>query len=298
MVEPPSPPYIPAKHHGGNQATLKRIVLHSTVSDTYRGAARDIARYFQNPSYVSSAHYAVDPGEVIQMVYDHTIAWHDGTNEQSIGIEMCEHPSRDVGRWNTDEHQALLARTASLVRQLCLAYEIPLRRITADQIRAGESGICGHDDMAEAYPSRTSHWDPGAFPWNEFMALVDGAPITEEDDMRMTDPVPVPSQAEQGTVGYALHNLLYGVDGKRRDGDIASALRHIQWRVDSMPALIAKQGGVSADELAEALRPVIAETVGPVIENAVADALGNDDAETAQAIVDALAQRLAGGRDE
>ncbi|ASU78490.1 N-acetylmuramoyl-L-alanine amidase [Actinopolyspora erythraea] len=171
MTKPPSPPYIPAKYQGGSQNELKRIVLHSTVSDTYEGAAEDIARYFQDPTYESSAHYAVDPGGAVQMVYDHTIAWHDGVNRSSIGVEMCEKPSQDVSRWESGNHPDLLSETASIVRQLCLAYGIPIRRLTADQIRRGEKGICGHDDMAEAFPEKTNHWDPGAFPWDRFLAM-------------------------------------------------------------------------------------------------------------------------------
>ncbi|MCR3719125.1 MULTISPECIES: N-acetylmuramoyl-L-alanine amidase [Prauserella salsuginis group] len=172
MAKPPSPPYVPAKHTGGKQTRLDRIVLHSTVSDTKRGGARAIARYFQNPTYVSSAHYVVDPGEVIQTVWDHTIAWHDGTNVNSIGVEMCDRPRRVPGRWQGRQHKQMLDRTADLVRQLCLAYDIPMRKLTPAQIRAGEKGICGHADMRDAFPGSTSHWDPGHFPWRRFIRLV------------------------------------------------------------------------------------------------------------------------------
>lgn len=193
MVEAPSPPYIPAKYHGGYQGRIDRIVIHSTVSGTYVGAAEDIARYFQHPTYVSSAHYAVDPELVYQMVHDNTIAWHDGVNTNSLGIEMCEYPKRVPGRWLLPKHKKLLRNTAKLVRKLCLAYGVPMRKITPEQAAAGWRGICGHDDISKGFGA-SNHWDPGWFPWSRFIRLItDGsadAPsrsiYLEDYDMQLT----------------------------------------------------------------------------------------------------------------
>jgi len=181
MTAPPSPEYIPAKYQGGRQDVIERVVIHGTVSRTYCGGARAVANYFQNPTYVSSAHYVVDPCEEYQCVYDHTIAWHDGTNTNSIGVELCDPVEGLLSRWDDEDHQLMLARAAALVRQLCLAYDIPMRYLTIAQIRAGEKGICGHNDMRIAFPGSTSHWDPGAFPWDRFISLVN-----EEDDMPLS----------------------------------------------------------------------------------------------------------------
>lgn len=263
MVEAPSPPYIPAEHQGGHQAVIKRIVLHSTVSDTYCGGARAIASYFQNPTYVSSAHYAVDPCEVIQMVYDNTVAWHDGTNNNSIGIEMCEHPSQDIGRWSSDEHQDMLERTADLTRQLCLAYGVPLRRINADQIRAGEEGICGHDDMSAAYPENSSHWDPGAFPWDQFMNLVrDGAP-EEEDDMPSAEDVwrhKVWGGPEKSNVPAG--DRLAWIDGLVNDN--TQMLRELKASVSGLSAAVAAlsdDSGLSAERVEQIVRDAVKQNI-------------------------------------
>lgn len=166
---------IRAKYHGGRQSRIDRIVLHSTVSRTVDGGAESIARYFQNPTYVSSAHYVTDPSNVVQCVPDDTIAWHDGTNTNSIGVEMCDDPSGGGARWSDDAHRGLLRTTASLVRDLCRRHSIPMRRLTPAQVRAGHRGICGHDTMRDAFPGSTSHWDPGEFPWAEFIGLVNGS---------------------------------------------------------------------------------------------------------------------------
>lgn len=175
MTAPPSPPYIPAKYHGGSQSTIVRIVIHGTVSATERGGARAIAEYFQNPSSETSAHYVVDPGEEFQCVYDHTIAYHDGTNTNSIGVELCDPVDGPPERWQDRPHQDMLRRAADLVRQLCDAYQVPKVKLGADQIRAGENGICGHADMRDAFPDSTSHYDPGpGFPWQQFIDQIAG----------------------------------------------------------------------------------------------------------------------------
>lgn len=182
----PAPPFIPAEHFGrGGNKPIKRIVIHGTVSGTYCGGARNIAEYFQNPSYVSSAHYVVDPCETFQCVWDSDRAWHDGTNTHSLGVEMCDPVEGPLSRWNDRPHSDMLRRTANLVAGLCDAYGIPKRKLTPAQIRNGHKGICGHDDMRDAFPGSTSHWDPGAFPWSRFIALVKNG--SSEDDLQFND---------------------------------------------------------------------------------------------------------------
>lgn len=262
-MQPPSPPYIPAKYHGGSQSVLRRIVLHSTVSATVNGGARSIARYFQNPSYESSAHYVVDPGEVIQCVYDHTIAWHDGTNSNSIGVEMCDNPTGGIARWRGAEHKALLRTTAGLVRQLCLAYDIPMRHLTPAQIRAGQKGICSHADMRDAFPGSTSHWDPGEFPWGEFLALVtDTQPTTQptakpqEDDMELLDRFDEKAiTAHPGTVGHTLLNIKQNASGARAE------LAGLRAAVGKLAEAVGTQSGVSPAELKAAVLEAIEEGV-------------------------------------
>jgi N-acetyl-anhydromuramyl-L-alanine amidase AmpD len=176
-------PYIPARNHGGHQSAINRIVIHGTVSATVRGGARNIANFFANQAS-TSAHYVVDPGEVIQCVYDHTIAWHDGTNTNSIGVELCDPVDGPAARWTDSAHTNMLGRAADLVRDLCHLYDVPMLRLTPAQIRAGQRGICGHVDMRDAFPGRTTHYDPGpAFPWVTFLAAVRKDAAMQEDDM-------------------------------------------------------------------------------------------------------------------
>jgi hypothetical protein len=168
---PPSPPFVAAKHFGGKQ-TPRLIVLHSTVSACKPGMARVIARFFRIGRNVTSAHYVVDPGEVYQMVGDHTVAFHCGYNQDSIGVEMCDMPVRFLsGRWLDDNHQAMLKRTANLVAQLCLAYDIPVVWRGGRNLLRNKNGITTHNQMSRVF-KRSTHWDPGSFPRRQFMAMV------------------------------------------------------------------------------------------------------------------------------
>lgn len=167
----PSPPFIAARWHGGAQ-TPKRIVLHSTVSPCKPGQARAVAQFFAREDNKTSAHYCVDPDEVVQCVHDHEVAYHCGYNQDSIGVEMCEYPSLlNLARWLAPSQVKMRRRTQRLVAQLCLAYDIPAHFLTVDRLLAGENGITTHNNMSKAY-KRSTHWDPGVWPRRMFMRAV------------------------------------------------------------------------------------------------------------------------------
>jgi len=175
----PSPPYAgPGRDSGGGNKPIHRIVLHGTVSPTERGGARNIAAYFRSPAARGSAHYIVDPGEIVQTVYDSRIAWHAPPNSHSIGVEFCDWVGVNGGgtplpmsRWDDGPHREMLARGARLVAELCLAYDVPVQMLSPADLRAGKRGICEHDDVSDAW-GQTNHWDLGNFPRTHFLKLV------------------------------------------------------------------------------------------------------------------------------
>ena len=173
-VKPPAPPYLgPAAHHGGdNNKPIRRIVIHSTVSPCVPGGARDVARYFRSADAGGSAHYVVDPREVVQVVYDSTVAYHAPPNLHSLGVELCDMPSAvNPGRWRGANHRAMLELAAQLVAQLCVAYGVPDTFRTARQLRRGLYGITTHHEVSLAFGEST-HWDPGSWPRRRFMRKV------------------------------------------------------------------------------------------------------------------------------
>lgn len=176
----PAPPYVgPAAHtSAGSNQPITRIVIHGTVSPCVKGGARATARYFASPSAGGSAHYVVDPGEVVQDVYDSVIAWHAPPNPGSIGVELCDPETGPASRWHDADHEAMLALAAELVAGLCLAYDVPVRKIGVKSLLAGKHGICGHVDVSNAW-HESDHSDPRGFPWKHFMALVE-AEVTKQ----------------------------------------------------------------------------------------------------------------------
>lgn len=168
----PNPPFIGARHHGGSQ-TPKAIVMHATVSSDNPGTARSIAEWWHGASSpITSAHYVVDPKEIVQCVGDRTIAYHCGYNTGSISIEMCDEQTGPASRWNDADSTAIVKSAARLAAELCLAYGIEPVRPTVAQLKAkGPHGIYGHNDSRLAF-GNTTHTDPKDFNWTKFLSLV------------------------------------------------------------------------------------------------------------------------------
>lgn len=169
---PPNPTFIRARNQGGSQKP-KAIVMHGTVTSDNKGTARNVANWWNGPtSPMSSAHYVVDPAEVIQCVGDHNIAYHVGYNTGSIGIELCDEQQGPANRWLDQDSQAILDRAARLTAELCLAYGIrPFRPSIAELKAKGPHGIYGHNDSRLAF-GNTSHTDPRDFDWPDYLRRV------------------------------------------------------------------------------------------------------------------------------
>lgn len=181
---PPAPPMIIARWHGGAQ-TPRLIVMHSTVSPCRPGQARATAAYFAGlpGGRKASAHYVVDPAEVVQCVGDHTVAYHCGYNQDSIGVELCEYPSWDRTRWDDEPHRQLEIRAARLVAELCLAYGIRPYFVGRLGLLLGRRGVTTHRAMSLAY-QRSGHWDPGAWRRRRFMRRVRRQIARIEEELR------------------------------------------------------------------------------------------------------------------
>jgi N-acetyl-anhydromuramyl-L-alanine amidase AmpD len=235
MVDAPTPPYAgpPYRSSSGSNKPIKRVVIHCTVSPCEPGGARNIAAYFRGSSAGGSAHYVVDPKETVQSAYDSVVAWHAPPNPNSIGVELCDPMKGSGRRWRDHNHQAMLRRAAALTAQLCLHYDVPIRKIDDADLRAGRKGICGHADVSDAF-KQSSHWDPGpAFPWPQFMDLVRG----EARKLRAGVPLPAPEpekEARRPTLVTQARRLLRrarsGTDNTHRRASIRAALERLPER--------------------------------------------------------------------
>lgn len=129
----------------------------------------------------------VDPTTTIQAAYDSVICWHAPPNQHSLGVEMCDNPGpvptvkrgsalwhklRRAWRWRNQNQKKMLARTARLTAELCLAYNIPIQFLSVAALKTGtHRGITTHDNVSKAF-GQSSHWDPGWWPRYKFMRLV------------------------------------------------------------------------------------------------------------------------------
>lgn len=172
--------FIQAKHGYFNGTNRPRwIVIHDAEYPESAGAAEWIAQYFASTNEGKSAHYSVDADEAVQSVQEEDGAWHtpgfaDGVevNRASIGIEHAGYASQSQGAWIDPYSRKMLERSAALVAEIAKRWDIPLKHLTVNEIRAGEPGIAGHVDFTRATGSG-SHVDPGPnFPWDWYMGKV------------------------------------------------------------------------------------------------------------------------------
>lgn len=176
-IEAPSPTYVgpPTWHGSSKNKPITRIVIHCTVGAEpgAKNAALNTVNYSKNTSRPSSFHYIAEDTKSYQYTYDSVVAYHAPPNGHSLGYELCCSLSdKGKGHWSNTDHREMLRVAAKDVAQLCLAYNIPIRKLSVAQTRAGAKGICGHDEVSKAF-HQSSHWDPGPyFPWGTFIKMV------------------------------------------------------------------------------------------------------------------------------
>lgn len=191
-VPPASPPFLAAKWHGGSQ-TPTLSVIHSAVMACTDQSVVNMVNAFRG-ARPASAHYGIGPTARRQYVGDHTVAYHCGYNQNSLGYEMCDMPGpvpddppgtarykalKRAWRWTRPEQMQMLRNTANLVAQNHLAYGIPIRRMTPDMLlkwaangkRAADGGITTHAMMSKVFKASV-HWDPGFWPEYLFIKMV------------------------------------------------------------------------------------------------------------------------------
>jgi N-acetylmuramoyl-L-alanine amidase CwlA len=107
------------------------------------GQSWDNANYFKSVYRGASAHYFVDPKNIVQVVEDDTPAWHIGdgyrsgegqfngyhkavgaTNTNAIGIELCQDTSTGSDVWHWDFADETVDNAEWLINQLQVKYGI------------------------------------------------------------------------------------------------------------------------------------------------------------------------------
>lgn len=172
------PQFIPAKYQTvAHRTEVFWIVVHTTEGSCATGRALSGALAMQAGERQASAHYLVDPANIVQCVHDYNVAWHcPGANRRGIGIEHCASGLGDLvpkTDWFSPEAQAMLRLSANLVVQIAARWKIPLMRLSPADILANKPGIFGHVDATNAFQTPGGHQDPGPnFPWEQYMQLL------------------------------------------------------------------------------------------------------------------------------
>lgn len=122
-----------------------------------------------------SYHKVIDDDSVVHYVADDRYAWAmRSANRRSLNLCFIGRASFDRAEWL--RHERMLRMGASEVRSWCDRWGIPRQKLTAAQVGRDERGICGHVDWTNGKRDGT-HTDPGAgFPWDVFIAYVNGMP--------------------------------------------------------------------------------------------------------------------------
>jgi N-acetyl-anhydromuramyl-L-alanine amidase AmpD len=183
-----------------NRTQIDLVVIHTAECGETPNAAENVAAYFAGPQAPkASAHYTVDVDSIVQSVEEKDIAWHAGpANGYSIGIEHAGYAKQTEAEWSDPYSQEMLRRSAELVADICWRYQIPVRRVSVDDLKAGGTkrrGLCGHIDVTNALTGGKGHWDPGPkFPWDAYLARV--SMLVALKALEATD------EADGGTCGW------------------------------------------------------------------------------------------------
>lgn len=153
---------------------VRVVVIHTAECSETAKADDNVANWFADARASVSAHYVVDNDSVTQCVREQSVAWHASqANSFSIGIELAGSANQTPAQWADPYSLAVLDRGAQLVADICLRHDIPICRLTPDQLKAGRGGIVGHIDVTNAYNGGKGHYDPGKhFDWLGFIELV------------------------------------------------------------------------------------------------------------------------------
>lgn len=184
-----------AHYYAGRREPIELLVVHDMEAPETSTTAEAVADYFAREDIrPSSAHYCIDNNSTVQCVRDGDTAWAaKGANANGLHFELAGYARQSKDEWLDQYGHDLLKRAARLMAVKALAYGIPARRLTAQQIRNGERGICGHGDVTAAFPPGSGHTDPGAaFPWMYFLALV-------REAVAALQPKPAPSEEDDVT---------------------------------------------------------------------------------------------------
>lgn len=159
------------RHKGRNGSKPRLCVMHTMEAAEGSNTAENVARYFQTAK--ASAHWCGDNDSRVRVVVDTDTAWTaPGANHDGLQYELAGYAKQTAADWADQYSIDALEIAAISFAEWSLKFDIPIRKLSVAQVRAGERGFCSHDDVSKAY-GKSTHWDPGPnFPWPYFLGRV------------------------------------------------------------------------------------------------------------------------------
>jgi hypothetical protein len=181
----PDLPWVPPKSWDEGRPTGQPtlIVIHSTEGSEGTQSAEDGASYDTRRVDGTSTHFFCDQDTTIQCVRttDRAHAAKLTGNNRGIHFELCGRAGQTSGQWDDVASNGTLRQAAKIAARVAKKHDIPVRKLTTAEVRAGARGFCGHANISQAF-GESDHQDPGGgFPWSEFMGLVQNE-LGEGDD--------------------------------------------------------------------------------------------------------------------
>lgn len=153
----------------GPSRPKRKIVLHSMEAPNKPDTAEGVGNFFARlpAGNKASAHVGADVNSLCRYVSDDNVAYAaPGANHDGLHIELAGYARFNAGDWNQADMMAMIQQGAQQVRTWSDQYRIPLRFITAADMRADPnvSGVTTHYEVSQAFHG-SDHWDPGTgFP--------------------------------------------------------------------------------------------------------------------------------------
>lgn len=166
------------------------LVVHTSEGGETATSAEAICSLMAQPGdrpnssggmYGASYHAVADTDCVRPAVDDDWVAYSAaGANHNGVHICIPGRASQTREQWVDTNSRPQIRRVAEWCADKHLELGIPIRKLTVDQVKAGESGICSHLDVSLAF-KKSTHTDPGVnFPWDvllaDIAALLGGQP--------------------------------------------------------------------------------------------------------------------------
>ena len=174
--------FLHAKHFTAVPASTPRpydwLVFHDMeYPETPEGAEWCAGFFAAATSPKASTHFSVDSNSIVQQVRERDVAWGaEHANRRGIHVEHAGYAKQSRTEWLDPYSLLELTLSARLFAKLARHYSIPVRKLTPDELRAGERGICGHADVTKAFGPAGGHHDPGRlFPWDVYIPMVAAA---------------------------------------------------------------------------------------------------------------------------